>query len=267
MNRFLVVGSFVAGFIGVSAVASGADLPKPAPVYTKAPGAIPYSWNGFYAGVSAGGIWARDNDTWTANPIGFGSPGFENAFGSTRLNGSGVIAGGQLGYNWMVSPQWLLGLEADWSYTGIKAAHDVPSVTVSTNEPQGFHNDMSSHWLATVRGRVGYTAGNWLLYGTGGLALADLRTSDALGVPNVRDPVFISNSSTATKLGWTAGGGVEVALSRAWSTKVEYLYVDVKGNDYVVGPTAAFPLAFIGVHHDDLREHLVRFGLNYHLGN
>ena len=155
----------------------------------------------------------------------------------------------------------MLGLEADWSYTGIKATHDL---IVNTSETLAFHSDLSSHGLATVRGRVGYAAGEWLLYGTGGLAIADLKTSDTLSAPSIG--VFSANSSAA-RAGWTAGGGVEYAFSRAWSTKLEYLYVDVKGNNYAIGPSAGFPTGSVGILHDDLREHIVRAGINYHLGN
>jgi outer membrane immunogenic protein len=271
MHRRLV--AFAAASLGLSATfASAADLsrPAPAPVYTKAPGAAPFSWNGFYAGASAGGIWASDNDTWTASAAqagGFGFPDFINATGSNRLSSSGAIAGGQIGYNWTFSRQWLLGLEADWSYTGIRVAHDVANALPVPSSVEGFHSDLSSHWLATVRGRAGYTAGDWLLYGTAGLAIADLRTNDATSVPDPVHPFLPSSSSASSRIGWTAGGGVEYAFSRAWSAKLEYLYVDVKGNDYVVGPDGIFVNATIGVHHDDLHEHLARVGINYHLGN
>jgi outer membrane immunogenic protein len=190
-----------------------------------------------------------------------------SATGSNRLSGSGAIAGGQIGYNWTFSPQWLLGLEADWSYTGIRAAHDVANALPTPSAVAGFHSDLSSHWLATVRGRMGYTAGDWLMYGTAGLAIADLRTNDATSIPDPVHPFLPSSSSASSRIGWTAGGGVEYAFSRAWSAKAEYLYVDVKGNDYVVGPDGIFVNATIGVHHDDLREHLARVGINYHLGN
>jgi outer membrane immunogenic protein len=269
MNRRLAPLAAVSVCVGITA-ASAADLPRPspAPVYTKAPAAVPYSWNGFYAGASVGGIWASENDTWTASPEGFGRiTDLVSATGSSRLSGSGAIAGGQIGHNWTVSQQWLLGLEADWSYTGIRSAHDVAGASFVASSTEGFHSDLSSHWLATARGRVGYLTGDWLWYGTGGLAIANISNSDATSVPNPVRPFFPSTSSTSSNLGWTAGGGVEYAFGRTWSTKVEYLFVDVKGNDYVVGPDGIFVNATIGVHHDDLREHIARVGINYHLGN
>jgi outer membrane immunogenic protein len=270
MHRRLAPLAAVSVCVGITA-ASAADLPRAsAPVYTKAPAAAPYSWNGFYAGASVGGIWASDNDAWTANPLGFGLPDLVNATGSSRLSGSGAIAGGQIGYNWTLAPQWLLGLEADWSYTGVRAAHDVASLRFGGTDAGGFHSDLSSHSLATIRGRAGYTAGDWLLYATGGLAIANLRTGDATSDLDPAHPQFPfspSISNTSSKTGWTAGGGAEYAFTRAWSAKLEYLYVDVKGNDYVLGPDGIFVHGTIGVHHDDLREHIARVGINYHLGN
>jgi outer membrane immunogenic protein len=269
--RRLVLLAAVSLWGGIDATASAADLPRPAPapVYTKAPGAVAHGWNGFYAGASLGGIWASEDDTWTAKPRGFARSDLVNATGSSRLKGAGAIVGGQIGYNWALSSPWLLGLEADWSYTGINTAHDVPGVSQSALTVAGFHSDLSSHWLATVRGRAGYTAGDWLLYGTGGLAIANLRNNDEFDSvgPNTVENFVISNSNASGKLGWAAGGGIEYSFSRAWSAKVEYLFVDVKGNDYVLGPSPFSVSETISVHHDDLREHIARVGINYHLGN
>lgn len=71
---------------------------------------------------------------------------------------------------------------------------------------------------------------------------------------------------SATKTGWTAGGGIEGALAGNWSAKVEYLYVDLGSQ------SVAFPVDFglgvtnivtIGTH---LHDHVVRLGLNCSFG-
>jgi hypothetical protein len=36
-------------------------------------------------------------------------------------DGSGVLGSGQIGYNWQVTPSFLLGIEADFSGSGMKA--------------------------------------------------------------------------------------------------------------------------------------------------
>src|SRR6266849_1215716 len=82
-----------------SAVSQAADAPR-GPAYRPPPPPIPYYiWTGFYVGVHAGGGWAD---------LGVGD------------TGSGFIGGGQVGYNYQINPQWVLGVEAEISGSGIK---------------------------------------------------------------------------------------------------------------------------------------------------
>src|SRR5215471_6684211 len=125
MHRLVVASLAAAGLsVGLTAAATAADLgrPAPAPVYTKAPMIAPFSWNGFYAGVNAGAGWGRVDDFVTTNtagaPVGiFGIPAniaLVDALGTGSANsGARFTGGGQIGYNWQVSPQWLIGAETD----------------------------------------------------------------------------------------------------------------------------------------------------------
>src|SRR5207302_5015181 len=102
------------------------------------------------------------------------------------------------------------------------------------------HSDFSSRWLATFRGRMGWLVNrSVLLYGTAGLAVADLRTFDS---------VFFAASGTTnsaagsqTRAGWTAGAGLEWMFMPRWSAKIEYLHVDLGGfNTTSVNSNPAF---------------------------
>ena len=64
--------------------------------------------------------------------------------------------------------------------------------------------------------RLGYAAGRFMPYVTGGAAFGDIKTS-VTGQPDC----------TSTKIGWTVGGGLEAALAGPWTAKLEYLYVDL----------------------------------------
>jgi outer membrane immunogenic protein len=81
------------------------------------------------------------------------------------------------------------------------------------------------------RGRLGFTpAERWLVYATGGLAYGDVTTNQALNVNGAS--VFLN--STALKLGWTVGAGLEIAVGNGWSVKFEYLYIDLGHVDDVL---------------------------------
>jgi outer membrane immunogenic protein len=99
--------------------------------------------------------------------------------------------------------------------------------------------------LATVRGRIGVAFDQVLLYGTGGLALADSKFSaSGLG---------ITLSDTKTQTGWTAGAGVEWMFLPRWSLKAEYLY---RRFDSVT--------LFGGVSTGSSALNSGQFGVNYH---
>src|SRR5262249_33569745 len=127
-----------AAFLSPAALA--ADLWTKAPPYM--PQAFPL-WAGFYAGLNVGGSWA------TA----------ETPFSSSNL--SGLLGGGQLGYNWQTG-QGVLGIEGDFQ----ASTQGTSSNGVIGGIP--FTVDQKLPWFATFRGRLGYGLGSWLLYVTGG---------------------------------------------------------------------------------------------------
>ena len=104
-----------------------------------------------------------------------------------------MIGGGQIGYNWQVHPNWVLGLEADIQGS---AAEDTFAAYKFANP-----------WFGTLRGRAGYAMNNVLVYLTGGLAYGGGRIE------------FAGMSESQTHFGWTFGGGVEVGLTPNWSAK------------------------------------------------
>lgn len=129
--------------------------------------------------------------------------------------------------------QWLLGVEADFDYMGLRGSNGGTFQFPSTlpggpvGPPAQFFStatSVSTDWLFTLRPRVGWVMNNWLVYATGGLAVADEKFSQTL---TLLAPFVSTNSFTTTRVGWTVGGGVEYALNRNWSVKGEYLYVDL----------------------------------------
>ena len=136
------------------------------------------------------------------------------------------------------------------SYTTVTPPGNVQVISQTTTK---------SDWLFTARPRIGFTGGQWLVYATGGLAVADIKyaqTNNYLGV------VTETGAISTTKAGWTAGGGVEAMVAPNWSIKAEYLYVDLGNTSTTVAnPIAADPPFS---HATNLKANIARAGINYH---
>ncbi|WP_170149605.1 outer membrane protein [Rhodoplanes roseus] len=186
----------------------------------------PARWSGFYAGVNAGlGI----SNVKVPQVM---APSFN---GEENVNGLGFAGGGHIGYNYLAFSNWLVGVEGDFSYLGID---DVHGDWYDTSSGFGTKTD----WYGTARVRVGTSTGPAYIYSTGGVAFAKL-TNEFAGV-----------TSSATKTGWTLGGGIETALDDRWSARVEYLYMDFGTNEVTsFGDVAQF----------QNRIQVVRGGLTY----
>jgi outer membrane immunogenic protein len=256
--RYLSFGAAVAFLLGSMAPAE-AQL---------APGTV--DWTGFYLGGNAGYAWG------TARvKTAFAIPGFPpanvatlSAAASPKINVDGFIGGGQAGYNWQ-SGNWVLGVEGDFDYFGLHGSRAVagrfPPPGLNLNAlvlppiPFGVATSVSTDWLATLRPRVGVTLNNLLFYGTGGLAIASEKFRQTAVIGAVTDTTALST----VQVGWTVGGGVELALNPAWSLKAEYLYVDLGTTGAKAG---TFNPAVVALSSSkmSLTSNIVRAGFNYH---
>ena len=176
---------------------------------TAQPALQPYDWSGVYIGLVGG---AAVNASRGTDPTGA-------RLGEIGNNDSGYSVGGLAGYNWQFAPSFLASVEGDFSWLGIDRAFTSFDISV---------NQVKTSWLATLRGRLAYSTGPALLYVTGGGAWL-----------NVRDdwttfPPTITASSRKTLSGYTAGGGIETVLAGNWTSRTEYLYVDVGTGDTLV---------------------------------
>ena len=94
----------------------------------------------------------------------------------------------------------------------------------------------SSRWIssASARGRLGYAAGPWLFYATGGLAFTGERFLNTPAIGN-------DEKKLSMRLGWAAGGGVEYAFAPHWSLRLEYLYSQFQNAGVQFASGAATP--------------------------
>jgi outer membrane immunogenic protein len=254
--------------VGLVQGADAADMPVKAP-----PLVVVSNWTGWYVGVNAGGVSSDARFTASPNTPGSVALGAFTAAGAAatslamnqKASETGFTGGGQVGYNIQLQ-NWLVGFEFDIAYTGVSGTvGPVTSPTLGVVATESFQ----SRWLNTDRLRLGYVNGPWLVYATGGLALAEVRatTSTALPVGFGGGAAGTSVIGTTTDIngGWTAGGGVEWRIDPRWSVKAEYLHVDL-GNMTVraASTNQAATLAFISTT-VRVREDIARIGLNFRL--
>jgi outer membrane immunogenic protein len=247
-----------------AAAASAADLNTKAP--TRA--AEVFNWTGFYVGGNVGG--ARENESGTSNFFSTNAPAAQaNTPQTNSQRSSAVIGGVHAGYNWQVT-RWMFGAEADWDWTHTKNGFCRQTDNLSaacTDNGRGFLTlNGQAEWLASARGRLGYTWDRFMVYGTGGAAWAKFDSSINMnclvagcGANTVGQNTTASFSDT--KLGWAAGGGVEAMLDTDWIARAEYLHYDlgsVTSTQAAVQQSTTWSRA--------LRYETVRVGLSYKFG-
>jgi outer membrane immunogenic protein len=273
--------------------ALAADLPsrKAAPVLPPPPPPAPL-WTGFYVGLNAGGGFANSNQINTAGAPLITGAGYSGAVAnalafsaSNSVSGGtngGFVGGGQVGYNFQFSNHFVAGVEADIQGVAGSSSNTTRSGVVSLGAwgfPAESYSSVSSarqgvDYFGTVRGRLGWLATPTLLiYGTGGLAYGGVNVTTGFAAQETLLPaVAASTSFSDTRIGWTAGGGVEWMFWPNWSAKVEYLYYDlgsVTTTGVVTQPTAGGATLAAAATHTTARfnGNLIRAGLNYHFNS
>jgi outer membrane immunogenic protein len=223
----LLLGTVALVALGATVPALAADLGA-RPYYNKAPAYVApiYNWTGFYIGGHVGGAFSSDNN-------------FNGL--ATGNNSNGRFLGGlQGGADYQFAPNWVLGVEGQYSWL---------SGNVGAVFPGGFAYNNNQRGLGSVTGRVGYTWGPGLLYVKGGYAYSDNNESVTLGGVPV---AFAINGDHRN--GYTVGAGLEYMFAPSWSAKIEYQYYNFGNANFIT------PVPFGSFTTDD---HTVKAGLNY----
>ncbi|MEQ1650401.1 MAG: hypothetical protein ABL898_17625, partial [Hyphomicrobiaceae bacterium] len=154
----------MANFVGIALISIATTVGVLTPSRVAA-----QDWRGLYLGANLGGLDLLENgDRYCV------SSGVVNGQGCTAtgltggLKGSGFVGGGQIGYNWQFG-NVVLGGEADFQFASLASQQTakfigsrfVPSYTFTASDRMP--------WFGTIRGRLGWAAGNALLYATAGV--------------------------------------------------------------------------------------------------
>lgn len=229
MSRALAIGSV--GTLLICSPAVAAELPVKAAI-----AATLDRWTGFHVG----GHFGYGNATFGPNTDPLPSQGVLLPHSPT-----GLIGGVQLGYDRAFAGLLVLGIEADATFP---SPVDAPALAPAP------YNTTIDH-VSTVRGRVGYASGRALPYVTGGFAYGHTHIA-------INDPAGnVISTPGHDQTGWTAGLGLELAISGNWSASADYRYVDLSRRTYRLG---SFGLPDVNV---EPRLHLFSLGLNYRFGD
>jgi outer membrane immunogenic protein len=226
------------GAVGVLSIfaeaAVAADMINP--VRVPAPEPI-FSWTGFYGGLNLGISGAQHTTQLQSAQLG--------TVTTMSAGVAGIALGGQLGANWQMGGI-VLGVEGDFQITSERRSN-------TTTVPGGSITEVFARPVfTTLRGRAGWAfADGWLAYATaGGAVIGSNENFTVNGGPNWSFPL--------THGGWTAGAGLEGAINRNWSWKVEYLYMQTARfttNVNLFGATVPWSA--------QLNDNVVRAGVNY----
>lgn len=197
-----------------------------------------YNWTGFYLGPQLGVDWGYTNWTFIDGTKSY--PQF-----------AGILPGGQVGYNYQYG-KWVFGIEGDAGWTNAHGARPCGPLNAFL-----INCEINVDALYTVTGRVGYVFPDKLLwYAKGGLAIGEVQAqgrcdtaafaTQLLATGGTLNPGCPSQGSKNTAVGWTVGGGTELALTENWSVKGETSYFNLGSSHYsfgaLAGPTGALPV-------------------------
>jgi outer membrane immunogenic protein len=232
MKAFSLVTAIVGSAL-LATAASAADLPRRERVVK--PGVAPVAscfWQGPYLGAHVGYTMARVKTNYFTGIA--GAP--------TNLDHDKFTGGLYGGYNFCVTPNLIVGLEADVTKYG-----NAGNASYLTG-PLGFSNGYDANWGGSLRARIGLPFDRFMVYATGGIAGVQHK---AYGLD--RAATILSNERKSEfSIGYAVGAGVEYAFTQNVLARVEYIYTDVGNLKFgTVGDRV------------DPRFHTIRAGLAY----
>jgi outer membrane immunogenic protein len=234
--------------------------------YTKAPviAAVAYDWSGFYLGLNGGGGWSHK--CWDLNA--FGGLPVNPVIPDGCSDGSGAVAGGQIGYRWQ-SSAWVFGVEAQGDWANLKGSNTSLALAGFAG---GLTNQSRVNGIGLFTGQVGYAWNNVLLYVKGGAAVTADKYNELLSQIGPFPAGTVFAQASETRWGGAAGVGIEFGFAPNWSAGVEYdhLFMGSRNvTETTTGATGIFgPAAGTVFRTDNIRQDvdMVTARINYRFG-
>ncbi len=241
--KTILLGGAALSLLTVSAFGGDMALPPIAPS-----GPPPFTWTSCYGGLRAGGGWGQKDLTDTAGIV-----SAVTTFTAVNLGIDGYMLGAQVGCDYQFAPNWVVGIEGAGAGGNISATTNVP-ITIA-DDSATFKE--TTDFLGSVTGRIGYAWDRLMVYGKGGVGFVTDRyhTADTLQT--------FAFDGLETRVGWTAGAGVEWAFWEDLSLKLEYDYYGFGQRSVVFTDST---LSFV-IGPENIKQNIqvVTLGLNFHV--
>jgi outer membrane immunogenic protein len=263
MRKSLMAGAALAAFVAGPAMAADLPIKTPRMVMEES-----FSWSRCYLGAHVGYGWGQNKNNF-GNAVASGPTesfeAFPAEFGPFDHKTSGGLAGGQIGCNYQFAPNWVVGVEGEVWWSGIKGSFTAPEDFADPGTFSRFES--RNRWDGDIALRLGYTSNRHLLYAKVGVAFGNFNYTewhdDFPSTHACPNGGTCSVSFSKTVPGLLFGAGWEYAFLNNWSVKVEYNYINYASHT-IPYPSAGAGLQDFGVH--DTKQ-IVKIGVNYLFGD
>ena len=192
------------------------------------------NWEGFYAGIAIG------TSSSTASPsteVEYSGYFNDNSNGSDRdqldpilqkeLDGDSISGSLFLGYHFQTG-RFVYGVEADLTHSDFsESMSEGPTDFDTTSGTSNFTiaSSAKSDYMLSIRPKVGYTNGNFLMHFSAGPVISEFSTTNTYSdTYNSGRNISIENKETS--IGVSANLGFDYLISNDLSLRVDYTYLD-----------------------------------------
>jgi outer membrane immunogenic protein len=221
-----------------------------------------HNWSGLYIGAY-GGVAASDgllDDAYCRNNISGTDPGNPPCNGGApelygaAVDGNAFTIGGLLGYNLQLDSGVVVGVESDLGFGGRGKGNFESSVNGVSSFEKG---EIDIGLNGSTRLRAGYAIDRLLPYITGGVAYAQYDTK------MLRENPVENRFGDGSFVGWTAGAGMNYAVTSNIIFGVEYRYTDYGSDTLLLLSNADTDTNSFEA---SLKQHEIRASVAYALG-
>lgn len=172
-------------------------------------------WTGIHVGIFSGyalGRWIGTAEDYPHQPV------------------NGWLGGVALGYDHQMNSPWVVGVEADIAIADVKQTDNYSDSALT----------LRLDYLATLRGRLGYAWDRHLVYLTGGVAAGHLNLTANQYHPGGPGFSPFQTSDNHWHYGYALGAGTQWAFLGNASLKIEYLWINLAEQTYVLPRAPGF---------------------------